>query len=69
MTIVSAHNRYLAAKWLLISGLISLLGTLPLALATWGSSLGVSVVFTSFYGVFAVAPSVALGLVNQSRCA
>ena len=61
---LSAHHRYLVAKWLLISGLVSLVATIPLSIATWGSSLGVIVVFTFLYGLAAVAASTVLAFFN-----
>ncbi len=60
----SAHIRYLVAKWLLTSGLISLVATLPIAIVTWGSPFGLVALFTAYYGAFGIAASVIVGLFN-----
>ena len=60
----SARIRYLVAKWLLISGLISLAATLPISIAAWGSPFGVVALFTAYYGVFGIPALVVIGLFN-----
>ena len=60
----SAHHRYLTAKWLLVSGLVAIVATVPLAIATWGSAWGGVALFAPLYGLIAIVASTVLGIFN-----
>ena len=61
---VSAHPGYAVAKWLMVTGLISLLATFPFVFIAWGKPSGMVLLVAAMYGMSAIFIATVLGLIN-----